>query len=91
MSTFEILDEEWASDLQNSLDQYMNELRDAVYSDGGYTLDEDGYMEFDHDLNTESGIAYCGCNVCETREMLAFATPRIIEGYLAGKVNLIKE
>lgn len=91
MSTFEIVDQEWASWLQDGLDYYMNTLREAIMYEDNDEEPYDSEIEYDPALETESGIAYCGCNVCETREMLAFATPRIIEGYLTGKVNLIKE
>jgi hypothetical protein len=84
--SFEILDAEWAEDLQRGLEQYMTSLYDAVYED------EEGYTEEDSAAdNTESGISFCGCNVCEGREILAYVTPRIIDGYLTQKVTLIKE
>ena len=82
--TFEILDEEWATALQNGLEEYMGRLYDAVMMESEATeLDEDAAD------NTESGISFCGCNVCEGREILAYVTPRIIKGYLERKVNIV--
>lgn len=89
--TFEILDHEWAEDLQRGLEEYMFTLYEAVYFDQDAGDHGPENEEYDPLIETESGIAFCGCNTCETREMLAYATPRIIDGYLTRKVNLIKE
>ncbi len=78
--SFEIVDQEWASSLQHDLDNYMFELYDQIDSD-----EDDQDSEFE----TESGIPFCGCNVCEGREILSFVTPRIIKGFLDQKVNII--
>ena len=80
--SFEIHDEEWAHNLQNTLDGYIFNLYDAI--DADY---EDPENAAD---NTESGISFCGCNVCENREVLSFVTPRIIKGFLDGKVGIVE-
>jgi len=82
--SFEILDELWASELQQGLEEYLMSLYDAVMLE-----DEEAYESPDNPAdNTESGIPFCGCNVCEGREILAYVTPRIIKGYLERKVNI---
>lgn len=78
--SFRIVDEDWASDLQNGLEAYMYSLYEAVYDVP--CGDEDAADD------TESGIPFCGCNVCESREILSYVTPRLIRGYLEGKVEL---
>jgi hypothetical protein len=83
--SFEIRDAEWAQELQNGLEEYMATLYDAVMLE-----DEEEYDSPDNPAdNTESGISFCGCNVCEGREILAYVTPRIIQGFLDGKVDII--
>jgi hypothetical protein len=73
---FEHLDEKWAEQLQQDLEQYMSEL-------AAYLYDED---EVPEDFETLSGQAYCGCSTCEVREILALVVPRSIQGLLEGKV-----
>jgi hypothetical protein len=73
---FEHLDEKWAEQLQQDLEQYMSELT-------AYLYDED---EVPEDFETLSGQAYCGCSTCEVREILALVVPRSIQGLLEGKV-----
>lgn len=70
---FEIRDLEWAQELQNELESYMGKLYESVDSKEKPT--------------TESGIPFCSCNLCEGREILFFLSPRIIKGYLDGKVG----
>jgi hypothetical protein len=71
---FVIRDEDWATDLQNGLEGYMMALYDSV--------DEEN-----SEVETESGLPFCGCNVCEAREILTFIVPRAIKGYLDEKVG----
>jgi hypothetical protein len=80
---FEIRDPEWAQDLQNSLDEYMGRLYDSVDA-------EEGTPEAEMANETESGIPFCACNVCEGREILSFVAPRIIRGYLDKKIGFIE-
>ena len=74
---FEIADPEWAANLQTDLEQYMMGLYDSIDAEPD-TPEADPF--------TESGIPFCGCNVCEGREILSFLTPRIIKGYKENKV-----
>ena len=75
---FEIRDPEWAQDLQNGLEEYMGKLYESVDAEEG-TPEADPF--------TESGIPFCACNVCESREILSFVAPRVIKGYLDGKIG----
>jgi hypothetical protein len=79
---FEIADPEWAANLQTDLEQYMMGLYDSIDAEPD-TPEADPF--------TESGIPFCGCNVCEGREILSFLTPRIIKGYKENKVLLVEE
>lgn len=88
--SFEILDPEWASEVQQGLEEYMFTLYEAVYFDQEYGDHGPENEEYDPLIETESGIAFCGCNTCESREMLAYATTRIIRGYEEGKVRLVE-
>lgn len=78
--SFEIRDAEWAQNLQHGLEEYLASLYDAVYAEGEYEDAAD---------NTESGISFCGCHVCEGREILSYVTPRIIQGFLDNKVDIV--
>jgi hypothetical protein len=75
---FDYVDEEWAHELEVSLEEYMEQLSALLY-------DED---EVAKDFETVSGEGYCGCSICEIREILSFVIPRAIQGYLDGKVVL---
>jgi hypothetical protein len=77
---FEIRDPEWAQKLQDGLDEYMMGLYESVDA-------EEGTPEFIKGHETESGIPFCACNVCEGREILSFVAPRIIRGYLDKKIG----
>ena len=78
--SFVINDTEWAEDLQKNLSTYMDLLLDSIYDES----DEEPF-------ETESGMPYCACNTCEFREILVYVTPRIINAYLEGKVELTDE
>ena len=80
---FEIRDEKWAQDLQNGLEEYMSGLYDSVDA-------EEGTPEYERGIDTESGIPFCACNVCEGREILSFVAPRIIKGYLDKKIGFVE-
>lgn len=74
MNNFQINDQEWASQLQRDLDEYMMLLADSV--------DEDS------DVETVTGQPYCGCSDCFWREILAYATPRLLQGHVDKKIEL---
>lgn len=66
-------DMEWAKDLQEGLDNYMDYLMSGL----------DG-----EEVETITGEPFCMCGVCENREILAFVVPRAIKGFLDGSVDL---
>jgi hypothetical protein len=80
---FEIRDFEWAKTLQNGLETYMSGLYDSTDA-------EEGTPEHQKGVETESGIPFCACNVCEGREILSFVAPRVIKGYLDGKIGFVE-
>lgn len=80
---FEIRDGDWATELQKGLEEYMDSLYSSVDA-------EEGTPEAELANNTESGIPFCACNVCEGREILSFIAPRVIRGYLDGKIGFFE-
>jgi hypothetical protein len=74
MKGYSISDNDWAVRLQHDTQQYMYMLFESVYDES----DDDGEVE------TVTGLPFCGCDVCEYREMLAFVTPIIVEGFVSG-------
>lgn len=74
---FEIRDPKWAEEIQSGLEEYMMSLYDSVDAENG------------EEVETESGLPYCACNVCEYREILSFVAPRIIKGYLDQKIGFV--
>lgn len=80
---FEIRDPEWAKNLQLGLEEYMAGLYDSVDA-------EEGTEEYQKGLETESGIPFCACNVCEGRELLSYIAPRVIRGYLDNKIGFFE-
>lgn len=80
---FEIRDPQWAQDLQNGLDEYMSGLYESVDA-------EEGTPEAEKANETESGIPFCACNVCEGREILSYVAPRVIRGYLDKKIGFVE-
>jgi hypothetical protein len=80
---FEIRDAEWAKDIQNGLDEYMMGLYESVDA-------EEGTPEAEKANETESGLPFCACGTCETREILSYVAPRIIRGYLDKKIGFVE-
>jgi hypothetical protein len=80
---FEIVQTEWAEEMEKGLQEYMERLWEGV------DADFDDYPEDFFD--TITGQAFCGCEVCVSREMLAFVTPRIIRAFQRGDVILLDE
>lgn len=74
MSKFVIKDSEWAEELEQGLEEYMESLYESLDSD--------------EDYETLSGQPFCGCGTCVTREMLWYATPIIMQGQTDGAVEL---
>jgi hypothetical protein len=80
---FEIRDSEWAENLQLGLEGYMVGLYESADA-------KEGTPEAEKANQTESGIPFCACNVCETREILAFVAPRIVRAYLDKKIGFVE-
>lgn len=76
-----VLDREWASELQIDLQEYLMRLYESVDA-------EEGTREYEWGLETASGQPFCGCDVCQGREILSFLSGEIIRGYESGKVEL---
>lgn len=79
-----VLDPEWASELQIDLQEYMMRLYESVDA-------EEGTREYEWGIDTASGQPFCGCDVCQGREILSFLSGQIIEGYEAKKIELYNE
>ena len=75
MHKFEIKDEAWASEFQAGLSNYIDSLL--------YSIDDE-----DTEIDPESGEAFCGCDVCYWREVLFYATPRLLQASKEGKISL---
>lgn len=73
---FEINDQDWAQELENSYEEYMWACESSI----------DG--EEPDDFATLSGEPFCGCSTCYSREQLFFLVPRIIKAYKDGKITL---
>jgi hypothetical protein len=69
-------DEDFGRELERGFERYMDSLFEG--------LDEEG-----EPVPTVTGSPFCSCGVCVTREQLAWATPRIIQGYIDGRVRLV--
>lgn len=90
MTSFEIHDELWASELQQGLERYIDALYDSAFDEENRPVDE-VTPDTAPANNTESGIPFCGCNVCQYREILSYVTVRVIKGYQEGKVTLVED
>jgi hypothetical protein len=74
MLDFEILDTDWAKELERDYADYINACFES--------------LEEDEEFETITGQIFCGCEACCSREQLCFLTPRIIRAYKEGKVVL---
>ena len=78
MDNFIINDKDWAEELQQGVDEYIDKLQSwYVYGE------EEG-----EEPEPISGQPYCGCEVCYWREVLAFVAPRIMNGQNDKKIEL---
>lgn len=80
---FELIEVEWAQEMERGLSAYMERLWEGVDADPD-EVPEDFF-------DTITGQAFCGCDTCVSRETLAFVTPRIIRAYQRGDVVLVDE
>lgn len=60
--------------VETGLTAYLDQLTAAVY-------DGEDYL-----MATESGLPFCGCSTCTTREIMAWLVPRISELHEQGKI-----
>ena len=72
---FLINDHEWAKELEKGLEEYMDTLAMGVDSD--------------EDAETETGVPYCGCSDCHSRETISWLVPRIAQGLKTGKITAV--
>jgi len=70
-------DEAWGENFIDQMRDYIDTLEAS--------LDDDNEIEID----TLSGVPFCGCTDCYERETYLLATKLVIEGYEAGKVRLV--
>ena len=48
----------------------------------------DSIMSDTDDFATVTDAPFCGCEICMTRETIAFLMPRILDLYIAGHIKL---
>lgn len=75
---FEVIDQEWAEELERGVETYTDMLFEALYPMG----DDSEVTE------TISGEPFCGCNRCFWRETLFYIVPKLLRGYEEGKIQL---
>lgn len=75
----ELDDWEWEPDamwkIETGLRAYLDQLMGAIFD-----------YESDYFLATESGLPFCGCTTCTTREIMAFLVPRVGELHEKGQL-----
>jgi hypothetical protein len=71
-----IYDEAWGEQFLTTLHQYVEALESSV----------DGDLE--DEIETLSGVPFCGCSDCYDREAYLMAVKLTIEGYEEGRVRL---
>jgi hypothetical protein len=75
---FEIRDPRWVEELQLGLEDYMDKLYQSVEAKAELA---------DKKPATESGMPFCACNTCESRELFFYIAPRAIRAYLDGQIG----
>ena len=84
MNKFYINSTKWAEILQSGTEEYIDSLNSwHVF---GEDKDEDGQDILEP--STLSGIPYCGCDTCYIREVLSYATCKLLEGIRDGKIEM---
>ena len=93
-----LTDSDWAAVLESDFKTFM----DACYLESLDDEDTDNAApKWEDDVDgtladfmpppssvTATGYYFCGCQDCETREYIAFLIPRVIKGYLDGKLKI---
>jgi hypothetical protein len=72
--------EEWGEEIQQRVEDYMGYLRDSIDIDS----DDPAY----YDPETLTGIPYCGCYVCEERELMTAVMMETLKANADGLVEL---
>lgn len=67
-------DDDWGSMVESAIDLMLEEQMEG--------------LESDDPPESPSGIMFCGCETCVTREMSYLITVLAIQGYKNGKVRL---
>ena len=75
MDPYSINDDKWLSNLLSEYEKHLWRL-------------EDNLLSLEKDLVTITGLEFCGCAQCYSREQLAFMIPRIVRAFLAGTIQL---
>jgi hypothetical protein len=76
-SGFEVIDQQWAEELERGVEAYTDMLFEAIYEGTDDEISE-----------TVSGEPFCGCNRCFWRETLFYIVPKLLRGYEEGKIQL---
>jgi hypothetical protein len=74
MMDFEIVNTDWAKELQQDYSEYINACFESIDEDDHFATISDEY--------------FCGCETCVVREQLCFLVPKIIDAYKKGFVKL---
>ena len=74
---FEIIDQDWAEELERGVEAYTDMLFEAIYEGTEEEISE-----------TVSGEPFCGCNRCFWRETLIYLVPKLLKGHQEGKIEL---
>lgn len=72
---FEIKDVVWARNLEKGFDEYMDSLLESL--DSG------------EEIETYSGLPFCECSTCYTREVISYLTVHLLRGHKLGRVVLL--
>jgi hypothetical protein len=81
MSTFgrvPVFDEEWGELFMDAMASYVELLERSLEDEGDDAVE----------VETISGVPFCGCQECWERETWLLAVKLAIEGFEAGKVRL---
>jgi hypothetical protein len=71
-----VFEEEWGEAFMEAMREYVDLLEVSL---------ED---ETESEVETLSGVPFCGCSDCYEREVYLMATKLVLEGQEAGKVHL---
>lgn len=72
-----INDFEWDEEPMKKIEQQYEEMQWVLFN----------ILHESSDDETPSGLAYCGCETCFTRETLATLMPGLLDAYDAGHIR----